>query len=153
KLKPPAPAIAMDGGSEGRSVAPAIVMAQAAIPEAAIDAIAAAPQTEATKPAADAIDDRKAAEVAMTSTETMKPREDGVATDARPAQGSDEANAADPTEPIQPIEVAAPVAASDAGNAPALPQRSEPATPARMPPAAAAPRPAEAAPGGGDVFK
>jgi lipoprotein-anchoring transpeptidase ErfK/SrfK len=128
KLKPPAPAIAMDGGSEGRSVAPAVVMAQAAtIPDAAIDAIEAAPPAEATKPAADAIDDRKAAEAAMPPMQTMKPREDVVATDAQPAQGSEEANAAEPTEPIQPIEVAAPVAA--------------------------APRPAEAAPGGGDVFK
>lgn len=65
KPKPPAPAIAMDGGSERRSVAPAIVMAQATIPDATIDAIDAAPQAEATKPAADASDDRKAAEVAM----------------------------------------------------------------------------------------
>jgi len=77
--------------------------------------------------------------------QTMKPRDDVVATDAQPAQGSEEANAADPTEPIQPIEVAAPVAPSDAGNAPELPQRSEPATPAQMPPAAA--------PSGSDVFK
>src|SRR5215831_14491630 len=153
KLKPPAPAIAMDGGSEGRGAAPAIVMAQATIPDAAIDAIDAAPPAAATKPAADASDDRKVAEVAMPSTETMKPREDVAATDAQPAQGSAETNAADPTEPIQPIEVAAPVAPSDAGNAPELPQRSEPATPAQMPPAATAPRPAEAAPSGSDVFK
>ena len=145
KLKPPAPAIAMDGGNEGRGVAPAIVMAQATIPQAAIDAIDAAPQTAATEPASDASDDRKAAEVAMPSTETMKPREDVVATDAQPTQGSKDANAADPTEPIQPIEVAAPVAPSDAGNATELPQRSEPATPAQMPPAAA--------PSGSDVFK
>src|SRR5262249_61261059 len=69
KLKPSAPAIAMDGGSEGRSVAPAIVMAQATIPAAAIDAIAAALPAEATKPAADASDDRNAAEVAMPSTQ------------------------------------------------------------------------------------
>jgi len=145
KLKPPAPAVAMDGGSEGRGVAPAIVMAQATIPEAAIDAIEAAPPAAATKPASDASDDRKAAEAAMPPMQTMKPRDDVVATDAQPAQGSEEANAADPTEPIQPIEVAAPVAPSDAGNAPELPQRSEPATPAQMPPAAA--------PSGSDVFK
>ena len=145
KLKPPAPAVAMDGGSEGRGVAPAIVMAQATIPEAAIDAIEAAPPAAATKPASDASDDRKAAEAAMPPMQTMKPRDDVVATDAQPAQGSEEANAADPTEPIQPIEVAAPMAPSDAGNAPELPQRSEPATPAQMPPAAA--------PSGSDVFK
>jgi L,D-transpeptidase catalytic domain len=145
KLKPPAPAIAMDGGSEGRGVAPAIVMAQATIPDAAIDAIEAPPPAAATKPAADASDDRKAAEAAMPPMQTMKRREDVVATDAQPAQGSEDANAADPTEPIQPIEVAAPVAPSDAGNAAELPQRSEPATPAQMPPAAA--------PSGSDVFK
>jgi lipoprotein-anchoring transpeptidase ErfK/SrfK len=57
KLKPPAPAIAMDGGSEGRRAAPAIVMAQATMPNAAIDAIDAAPQAEATKPASDAADE------------------------------------------------------------------------------------------------
>jgi L,D-transpeptidase catalytic domain len=57
RLKPPAPAIAMDGGSEGRGVVPAIVMAQAAIPEAAIDAIdaprpaEAAPGSDVVKPA------------------------------------------------------------------------------------------------------
>src|SRR5262249_2291338 len=148
-----APAIAMDGGSEGRSASPAIVMAQATIPEAAIDAIDAAPPAAATKPASDASDDRKAAAAAMPPMQTMKPHEDVVTTDAQPAQGSADANAADPTEPIQPIEVAAPVAPSDAGNAPELPQRSEPATPAQTPPAAAAPRPAEAAPSGGEVCK
>src|SRR5262249_27485188 len=84
-------------------------------------------------------DDRKAAAAAMPPMQTMKPHEDVVTTDAQPAQGSADANAADPTEPIQPIEVAAPVAPSDAGNAPELPQRSQPATPAQTPPAAAAP--------------
>jgi lipoprotein-anchoring transpeptidase ErfK/SrfK len=153
RLKPPAPAIAMDGGSEGRGVAPAIVMAQATIPDAAIDAIDAPPPAEATKPASDATDDREAAEVAMPPAETMKPREDVVATDAQPAQGSDEAKGSGLAEFIQSMEVAAPVAPSDAGNAVELPQRSEPATPAQMLPAVAEPQPAEAAPGGSDIFK
>jgi len=51
KPKPPEPAIAAAGGTDGRDVVGAIVMAQAAIPEAAIDAIDAAPQAEPVKPA------------------------------------------------------------------------------------------------------
>jgi hypothetical protein len=108
KLKPPAPAIAMDGGSEGRGVAPAIVVAQATIPDAAIDAIDAAPPAEATKPAADASDD-KAAEVATPPAEISP-----AAAAPRPAEatpsGSDvfkPAPTVDPAKPVTPPTKAA----------------------------------------------
>jgi L,D-transpeptidase catalytic domain len=108
RLKPPAPAIAMDGGSEGRGVVPAIVMAQAAISEAAIDAIDAAPPAEATKPAADASDD-KAAEVATPPAEISP-----AAAAPRPAEatpsGSDvfkPAPTVDPAKPVTPPTKAA----------------------------------------------
>src|SRR5262245_58952785 len=160
--KPPAPAIALDGGSEGRGVASAIVMAQAAISDAASDAIDAAPQAEATTPASPAAD--AATETAMPPAQMTRPREDVVATEAQPTQANeaqpqggpqagDEAKASDLGELIRSMEVAAPVVPSDAGNAPELPQRSEPAMPAQMPPAPAAARPVEAAPSGSDVFK
>src|SRR5262249_59591974 len=73
KPKPPTPAIAMDGRTDGRDVAPAIVMAQATIPDAASDAIDAAPQAEATTPAAPAAD--AATEPAMPPAGMTGPRE------------------------------------------------------------------------------
>jgi L,D-transpeptidase catalytic domain len=159
KPKPPAPAIAMDGRTDGRDLAPAIVLAQATIPDAAIDAIDAAPQAEATTPAWPATDDRKAAQVAIPPSPMTGPREDLVATEAQPArateaqpaQAGDDAKASDLPELIRSMEVAAPVAPSDAGDTPETPQRSEPAAPAQMVPAVA--EPAEAAPGGSDVVK
>jgi hypothetical protein len=81
------------------------------------------------------------------------PGEDLVATEAQPAQAGDDAKASDLPELIRSMEVAAPVAPSDAGDTPETPQRSEPAAPAQMVPAVAEPRPAEAAPGGSDVVK
>src|SRR4029453_7966911 len=89
----------------------------------------------------------------MPPAETMKPREDVVAIDAQPAQGSDEAKGSGLAEFIQSMEVAAPVVPSDAGTPTERPQRREPATPAQMLPAVAEPQPAEAAPGGSDIFK
>src|SRR5215471_2490028 len=88
KLKPPAPAIAMDGGSEGRGVAPAIVMAQATLPQN--DAIDAAPQAE---PKPDATSDRAAADV-ITPAPTVAPDADVVAAQAQRAQATE----AQPTE-------------------------------------------------------
>src|SRR2546430_5771843 len=153
KPKPPAPAIAMDGRTDARDVAPAIVLAQATIPDAAIDAIDAAPQAEATAPAWPATDDRKAAQVAIPPVPMTGPGEDLVATEAQPAQAGDDAKASDLPELIRSMEVAAPVAPSDAGDTPETPQSSEPAAPAQMVPAVVEPRPAEAAPGGSDVVK
>src|SRR5499427_7068580 len=153
KPRPPAPAIAMDGRPDGRDVAPAIVLAQAAIPDAAIDAIDAAPPAEATTPASPAAD--AATETAMPPAEMTGPREDVVATEAQRQGGSqagDEAKASDLPELIRSMEVAAPVPPSDAGDTPETPQGSEPAAPAQMVPAVAAPQPAEAAPGS-DVVK
>jgi L,D-transpeptidase catalytic domain len=111
KLKPPAPAIAMDGGSEGRSVASAIVMAQATIPEAAIDAIDAAPPAEATKSAAGASDDRNAAEVATPPME-ISPAAVGEPgpTEAAPS-GGDAVKAAPTVDPAKPV--APPTKAAD----------------------------------------
>ena len=111
KLKPPAPAIAMDGGSEGRSVASAIVMAQAKIPEAAIDAIDAAPPAEATKSAAGASDDRNAVEVATPPME-ISPAAVGEPgpTEAAPS-GGDAVKAAPTVDPAKPV--APPTKAAD----------------------------------------
>jgi len=110
KLKPPAPAIAMDGGSDGRRIAPAIVMAQATIPDAAIDAIDAAPRAAATKPASDATDDRNAAEVAMPPAE-MPP----AVAEPRPAEaapsGGDVVKPAPTVDPAKPA--APPIKAAD----------------------------------------
>ena len=131
KLKPPAPAIAMDGGSEGRGVAPAIVMAQATLPQNG--AIDAAPQAE---PKPDATSDRAAADV-ITPAQTVAPDADVVAAQAQRAQATE----------AQPAE------ASDADNAPALPPTSEPAAPASMMPAVGEPRPTEAVPSGSDAVK
>jgi hypothetical protein len=104
KLKPPAPAIAMDGGSEGRKVAPAIVMAQATIPDAAMDAIDVAPQAQATKPASDATDDRNAAEVAMPPAE-MSP----AVTETRPAEAAPSGgDVVKPAPTVDPAKPAAP---------------------------------------------
>jgi len=133
KLKPPEPAIAAGGGTDGRDVIGAIVMAQATLPEN--DAIDAAPQGE-PKPVPDATGDRGAAEV-TTPAQPMAPDADVVAAEAQPAQATE----AQPTE------------ASDAGNAPAMPRTSEPAASAPMVPAVATPRPTEAAAGGGDAVK
>src|SRR5262249_742936 len=147
KLKPPTPAIAMDGRTDGRDVAPAIVMAQATIPDAASDAIDAAPQAEATTPAAPAAD--AATETAMPPAEMTGPREEVVATEAQRQVGSqagDEAKASDLPEVIRSMEVAAPVPPSDAGDTPETPQRSEPAAPAQMVSAVAAPQPVKPAP-------
>ena len=153
KPRPPAPAIAMDGRPDGRDVAPAIVLAQAAIPDAAIDAIDAAPPAEATTPASPAAD--AATETAMPPAEMTGPREEVVATEAQRQGGSqagDEAKASDLPELIRSMEVAAPALPSDGGDTPETPQGSEPAAPAQMVPAVAAPQPAEAAPGS-DVVK
>jgi hypothetical protein len=155
KPKPPAPAIAMDGRTDGRNnVAPAIVLAQATIPDAASDAIDAAPQAEATTPAARAAD--AATETAMPPAEMTGPRDDVVATEAQPQggpQAGDDAKASDLGELIRSMEVAAPVPPSDAGDTPETPQRSEPAAPAQIVPAVAEPQPAEAAPRGSDIVK
>ena len=118
KLKPPAPAIAMDGRTDGRDVAPAIVLAQATIADAASDAIDAAPHAEATTPAARAAD--AATETTVPPAQMIGPREDVVATEAQPArateaqpqggpQAGDEAKASDLGELIRSMEVAAPV--------------------------------------------
>jgi hypothetical protein len=133
KPKPPEPAIAAAGGTDGRDVVGAIVMAQATLPEN--DAIDAAPQAE-PKPVPDATSDREAAEV-MTPAQTVAPDADVVAAQAQRAQATE----AQPTE------------ASDAGNAPALPPTSEPAAPASMMPAVGEPRPTEAAPSASDAVK
>src|SRR5215467_4862069 len=87
KPKPLAPAIAMDGRTDGRDVAPAIVLAQATIPDAASDAIDAAPHAEATTPASPAAD--AATETAMPPAEMTGPREDVVATEAQPTQANE----------------------------------------------------------------
>src|SRR5262249_44051590 len=133
KPKPPEPAIAAAGGTDGRDVVGAIVMAQATLPEN--DAIDAAPQAE-PKPVPDATSDREAAEV-MTPAQTVAPAADVVAAQAQRAQATE----AQPTE------------ASDAGTAPALPPTSEPAAPASMMPAVGEPRPTEAAPSASDAVK
>jgi lipoprotein-anchoring transpeptidase ErfK/SrfK len=152
KLKPAEPYIAMDGGTDGRSVAPAMVMAQATIPDVGSDAINAVPQSAATKPASDATDDGTAAEMTTPPAETMKPREDVAASEAQPAQTTNQTlEATSPAEPTQPTEVAAPIAPSDADNSVEMQQRSEPAMP--VAPAIAEPRPAEAAPSGSDSVK
>ena len=70
--------------------------------------------------------------------------------EAQPAQVSDEAKPSGLAEFIQSMEVAAPVAPSDAGNAPEMPQTSEPAA---LVPAVPEPRPAETAAGGDEVAK
>src|SRR5215469_7329289 len=128
KPKPPDPAIAAAGGTDGRDVVGAIVMAQATLPEN--DAIDAAPQAE-PKPVPDATSDRAAADV-ITPAQTVAPDADVVAAQATEAQ---------------------PAEASDAGDAPALPQASEPAAPASMMPAVGEPRPTEAVPSGSDAVK
>ena len=133
KPKPPAPAIAMDGGSDGRAVAPAIVMAQVTLRQN--DAIDAAPQAE-PKPVPDATSDGEAAEV-TTPAQTMAPDADVMAAEAQRAQATE----AQPTQ------------ASDAGNSPAMPPTSEPAASAPIVPAVGGPRPTEAAPSGGDAVK
>src|SRR5262249_56791789 len=117
----------------GRDVAPAIVMAQATIPDAASDAIDAAPQAEATTPASPAAD--AATETAMPPAEMTGPREEGVATEAQRQGGSqagDEAEASELPELIRSIDVAAPALPSAGGDTPETPQGSEPAAPAQM---------------------
>jgi hypothetical protein len=155
KLKPSEPAVAAGGGTDGRDVVGTIVMAQATLPES--EAIDAAPPAEA-KPGSDATSDRESAEMTPPPAQTMGPDGDVVAAEAQPAQAtetqpaqvSDEAKASGLAEFIQSMEVAAPVAPSDAGDAPEMPQTSEPAA---LVPAVPQPRPAETAPGGDDVAK
>src|SRR5262249_42355129 len=89
KPKPPEPAIAAAGRTDGRDVVGAIVMAQATLPEN--DAIDAAPQAE-PKPVPDATSDR-AADV-MTPAQTVAPDADVVAAQAQRAQATE----AQPTE-------------------------------------------------------
>jgi hypothetical protein len=133
KLKPPEPAIAAAGGTDGRDVVGAIVMAQATLPQS--EAIDAAPQAE-PKPVPDAAGDRGAAEV-TTPAQPMASDADVVAAQAQRT----------PATEAQPTE------ASDAGNAPAMPPRSEPTAPAPIVPAHGGPRPTEAAPSGGHAVK
>jgi lipoprotein-anchoring transpeptidase ErfK/SrfK len=155
RLKPSEPAVAAGGGTDGRDVVGTIVMAQATLPES--EAIDAAPPAEA-KPGSDATSDRESAEMTTPPAQTMGPDGDVVAAEAQPAQAtetqpaqvSDEAKASGLAEFIQSMEVAAPVAPSDAGDAPEMPQTSEPAA---LVPAVPEPRPAETAPGGDDVAK
>ena len=133
KPKPPEPAIAAGGRTDGRHVVGAIVMAQATLPES--EAIDAAPQAE-PKPVPDATGDRGAAEV-TTPAQPMAPDADVVAAEAQRT----------PATEAQPTE------ASDAGNAPAMPQTSAPTAPAPIVPAHGEPRPTDAAPSGGDAVK
>jgi hypothetical protein len=88
KPKPPEPAIAAAGGTDGRDVVGAIVMAQATLPEN--DAIDATPQAE---PKPDATSDRAAADV-ITPAPTVAPDADVVAAQAQRAQATE----AQPTE-------------------------------------------------------
>src|SRR5262249_34683926 len=88
--KPPEPAIAAAGGTDGRDVVGAIVMAQATLPEN--DAIDATPQAE-PKPVPDATSDRAAADV-ITPAQTVAPDADVVAAQAQRAQATE----AQPTE-------------------------------------------------------
>jgi len=90
KPKPPEPAIAAAGGTDGRDVVGAIVMAQATLPEN--DAIDATPQAE-PKPVPDATSDRAAAD-AITPAQTVAPDADVVAAQAQRAQATE----AQPTE-------------------------------------------------------
>ena len=157
KLKPSEPAVA-GGGTDGRDVVGTIVMAQAPVAEPGSAAIDTAPPAEARS---DATSDRESAEMTPPPAQTMGPDGDVVAAEAQPAQAtetqpaqvSDEAKASGLAEFIQSMEVAAPVAPSDAGDAPGMPQTSEPAAPVPIVPAVGEPRPAEAAPGGDDVAK
>jgi hypothetical protein len=100
----------MDGGSEGRGVAPAIVMAQATMPDAAIDAIEAPPPAEATQPAADASDDRNAAAVATPPTEISPAAAAPQPAEAAPS-GSDVFKPAPTVDPAK--SVAPPTKAAD----------------------------------------
>ena len=159
KLKPSEPAVA-GGGTDGRDVVGTIVMAQAPVAEPGSAAIDAAPPAEA-KPGSDATSDRESAEMTPPPAQTMGPDGDVVAAEAQPAQAtetqpaqvSDEAKASGLAEFIQSMEVAAPLAPSDAGDAPGMPQTSEPAAPVPILPAVDAPRPTEAAPSGSDAVK
>ena len=156
RLEPSEPAVAAPGGTDGRDVVGTIVMAQAPVAEPASAAIDAAAPAEA-KPGSDATSDRGSAEM-TTPAQTMEPDGDVVAAEAQRAQAtetpgaqvSDEAKASGLAEFIQSMEGAAPVAPSDAGDAPELPQTSEPAA---LVPAVGAPRPTEAAPSASDAVK
>jgi len=157
KLEPSEPAVAAPGGTDGRDVVGTIVMAQAPVAQPASAAIDAAAPAEA-KPGSDATSDRESAEMTTPPAQTMGPDGDVVAaeaqraqaTETQPAQVSDQAKASGRAEFIQSMEVAAPVAPSDAGDAPEMPQTSEPAAPV---PAVGAPRPTEVAPSGSDAVK
>ena len=157
KLEPSEPAVAAPGGTDGRDVVGTIVMAQAPVAQPASAAIDAAAPAE-VKPGSDATSDRESAEMTTPPAQTMGPDGDVVAaeaqraqaTETQPAQVSDQAKASGRAEFIQSMEVAAPVAPSDAGDAPEMPQTSEPAAPV---PAVGAPRPTEVAPSGSDAVK
>src|SRR5262249_50242765 len=137
-------------------------LAQATIPDAASDAIDAAPHAEATTPASPAAD--AATETAMPPAEMTGPREDVVATEAQPTQANeaqpqggpqagDEAKASDLGGLSRPGGGAAPGPRSAGGDTPEPRHGGEPAAPAQIVPAVAEPQPAEAAPRGSDVVK
>jgi len=94
KPKPPEPAIAAAGGTDGRDVVGAIVMAQATLRQN--DAIDAAPQAS-PKPVPDAASDGEAAEV-TTPAQTMAPDADVMAAEAQRAQATE----AQPTQASEP---------------------------------------------------
>ncbi len=157
KLEPSEPAVAAGGGTDGRDVVGTIAMVQATVAEQGSAAIDAATPAGA-KPWSDATSDRESAEMTTPPAQTTGPDGDVVAADAQPAQAtetqpaqvSDEAKASGLAEFIQSMEVAAPVAPSDAGDAPEMPQTSEPAA---LVPVVPEPRPTEAAPSGSDAVK
>src|SRR6516165_2154527 len=146
KLEPSEPAVAASGGTDGRDVVGTIVMAQAPVAESGSAAIDAAAPAEA-KPGSDATSDRESAEMTPPPAQTMGQDADVVAAEAQPAQAtetqpaqvSDEAKASGLAEFIQSMEVAAPVAPSDAGDSPEMPQTSEPAAPVPIVPAVGEP--------------
>ena len=94
KPKPPEPAIAAAGGTDGRDVVGAIVMPQATLRQN--DAIDAAPQAS-PKPVPDAASDGEAAEV-TTPAQTMAPDADVMAAEAQRAQATE----AQPTQASEP---------------------------------------------------
>jgi lipoprotein-anchoring transpeptidase ErfK/SrfK len=136
KQKPPEPAVAMNGTTDGS----AIRFAQAA-PVAASDAVEAAPV--APKPAPEAVDESEAIELnGAAPVEMVKPVGDIKATEvAPPATTADETIKATGTvAPAAP----APLAPADLRKSVEAP--AEPAKPAEVTPAAAQSSPAEATP-------
>jgi L,D-transpeptidase catalytic domain len=110
KLKPAEPSIAISG-ADGRSAAPAMVMAQAIISDAGSNATAAAPQASAKRLATEAAEDR---------TESMPSPADAI------EEGGEARGLA---ELIQAIDLAPLLEPSDAGNPSEGQDRSEPASP------------------------